>query len=65
MIELKPCPFCGGKAKVFDNHKDFDTERVKYGVKCTKCKMYMTFEDKLYSKSLVVRGWNRRTDENV
>ena len=33
--ELKPCPFCGGKAIIMQHWKDFKTN--KYIVKCIKC----------------------------
>ena len=33
--ELKPCPFCGGKADIMQYWKDFKTNR--YIVKCIKC----------------------------
>ena len=46
MAELKPCPFCGGKAKVsyrqyrFKGQYDDGTKRIKfafYGI-CNRCK---------------------------
>ena len=33
--ELKPCPFCGGKAIIVQRLKDIGIN--KYFVKCTKC----------------------------
>lgn len=46
MDELKPCPFCGGNAKVsFKNHSfkgqnDFGDKKLKYRVQviCNRCK---------------------------
>ena len=38
MAELKPCPFCGGKAELRtrkDNAKDMD--RLFYRYRCEKC----------------------------
>lgn len=67
-IELKPCPFCGGKAKVFGGAANFC-------VRCTKCGITnekLHFPKKppavgscyymAYSSPLgAMRAWNRRT----
>lgn len=40
MIELRPCPFCGGKA-IFDGtaepHCFMESPRVHYRIKCKDC----------------------------
>lgn len=47
MIELKPCPFCGGKATVQGKHTEIydawanhPVLRAKYRVGCEKCGIY-------------------------
>ena len=59
MIELKPCPFCGGKARLF----------VNGGVRvlCSKCyasTKILTDELEYDSNTVetVIGEWNRRVD---
>ena len=53
--ELKPCPFCGGKARRYEGKFE------NYGIICTKCSA------KIYgyaSKGATARAWNRRVGNN-
>ena len=57
MKELKPCPFCGGEAKLnTDTPKGVHTSLVKPRVECTKCGAV------LYGSCavIVVEAWNSR-----
>ena len=57
MSELKPCPFCGGKAKYI--------YQIPYNVvKCTKCKVFgKTIVDSYEQrdgKVEAIKAWNKR-----
>ena len=57
MIDLKPCPFCGGKAQY--NEK-------KLRIECSKCKAQMpgvlSFKGVWNYKYYLADLWNRRVD---
>ena len=49
-IELKPCPFCGGRAVRNNGHNKY--------IKCKKCGVLT----RIYSRmSDATRAWNKRT----
>ena len=54
MDELKPCPFCGGKAEIASLSK------IAIGVFCNKC----SAEIGIYrTKQEAIEAWNRRANE--
>lgn len=57
--ELKPCPFCGGKARLIYAYQ-------ASAVKCQKCKVWGKFFHDHYeqgdSKADAIEFWNRRAD---
>lgn len=76
--ELKPCPFCGGKAEIREyanGHKGSGEFTANYEVGCNKCKIKFHFETIFVLKNgqpkfiqngydKCIESWNRRT-ENV
>lgn len=66
MAELKPCPFCGGKAIIrYCENGDRYRSNIYYPSKrgaviCEKCRV----ETHVYSRaSKAVNAWNRRVGE--
>lgn len=51
---LKPCPFCGGKAKI--KHADYSNYSI-YWVECTECRCELTASEKIGE---AVERWNIR-----
>jgi Lar family restriction alleviation protein len=69
MNELKPCPFCGGKAEI----QQFANPQNYYCVRCTDCgcstdgyRRSKTESTEAENKAANAAAWNRRTEpENV
>lgn len=71
--ELKPCPFCGGKAVFYKGQMKIKGEAMNgLIVKCTKCEGRTRREildpsvlssNKKYEE--VAKLWNRRTNDSI
>lgn len=62
MIELKPCPFCGGTAKIWH---DPDGPGYSY-VECEKCRMKSVRFMRAFERAsdeAAAAFWNRRVTE--
>ena len=55
MTELKPCPFCGGEAKMCENATRTATLLIRW-VRCTGCGVETTANN----KPAAIAAWNRR-----
>ena len=54
--ELKPCPFCGGKAYIEKNRYKY-----AYWIKCYDCRVETEAYDYVEE---AINVWNRRIDES-
>ena len=54
--ELKPCPFCGGKAHCVYSTPDYILEWIE----CTECPCQMTFGTYHDDDSEAIEQWNSR-----
>lgn len=75
--ELKPCPFCGGKATIkqfASGHKGDGTFTASYKVGCDECKIHFTHNSEFQlvdgQPKFLINGfdvatgaWNRRVDD--
>ena len=59
LVDLKPCPFCGGEADVIEHL--FHGLDSSYGLQCKKCKAetYQFYK----SKEKAIEAWNHRAGE--
>ena len=64
MDKLKPCPFCGGEARLLLNakRKIYGKDEYKTGVVacCNVCEARMFYA----SEELAIKAWNRRADND-
>ena len=64
MSELKPCPFCGGMARVIEHtfYETSDFTSHSYGVECCDCftKSFQFYK----TEEKAINAWNRRVDND-
>lgn len=62
--ELKPCPFCGGKAKIYATTTGTCPKHCKHYCYCGKCfasgQSFSDFENDGSSVFKAIEAWNRR-----
>lgn len=64
MTELKPCPFCSGKADWHCFQLDYPTENVRAYVQCNACDAEIHRDGRFADAKKLLReaitAWNRR-----
>lgn len=67
MEELKRCPFCGGKAKIYATTTMTYPNHGKHFCYCEKCnassKSFSDFENDGSSVFKAIEAWNRRAND--
>lgn len=61
MEKLKPCPFCGSKAKIC-GHPKFRNAPDYYDIECTNLKCGVIMLTDLNAQE-AIKAWNRRADD--
>ena len=59
-LKLKPCPFCGGEAKVYD--KGYGHDHKGFVVCACGAQMVYQYDGNFISTEEAVKNWNRRID---
>lgn len=66
--ELKPCPFCGGKAKIQTIRTNTIPTHAKHYCYCKKCfaagQAFSDYENDGSSVFKAISAWNRRVEES-
>lgn len=60
MVELKPCPFCGGEIDHVSGGLDVDDKGPYWYIYCGKCGGSQYGD---HNKKKVIEAWNRRASE--
>lgn len=70
MIELKPCPFCGGEAELIESGNDYIGYN-KTEIKCRSCSAKQTHRwikfkyDYEFVHTKTIEAWNKRAYEQT
>ena len=59
MAELKPCPFCGGKAFLTNDLATYGCD-VMYRVICENCNISTPLK---WTEEKAIEAWNRRAED--
>lgn len=61
--ELKPCPFCGGRAEMRITVKNRIEEQKRGKAHLVMCKVCRASSGSEFDEDKAVEKWNRRTDD--
>ena len=64
MMELKPCPFCGGEIDECGGQCNYAKETMTLNLKCKGCGTAFKFKSKwtVNPYKEAIEAWNRRVD---
>ena len=62
--ELKPCPFCGGKAELI-SIKAFEWCDYEYIARCANPECDSELRAKHFERKEAIEAWNRRCDDGT
>jgi len=67
MEDLKPCPFCGGEAKLFTKENEYNDAQQSWDIRCVgsdgldaPCYLYDGADWWADNKEEIIKLWNRR-----
>ena len=65
LTELKPCPFCGGEAKIVEYYIKGVANKKHYFVECKNCGVRRdNHHDGYRTRQDVINAWNRREEND-
>lgn len=65
IVELKPCPLCGGEATTSWKAVDPNNEFYFGWIGCQKCRCFINYVNNNRGLDEAVETWNRRTNGDV
>lgn len=63
MDNLKPCPFCGGDARMSETTTDRENKFEFGWIGCQKCRCFINYINNSRGKRKAVEVWNRRVND--
>lgn len=62
-VELKPCPFCGGRPEILERFIHGVANRKHYWIRCSKCWVGQDLHRDYRTREKAIERWNQRYSE--